>query len=82
MTEDSERDPEGTDGHADARSHDVDGGSAAGEGEHTDSDAPRDQSDRPRHPNPPRTTRGWFTAPEFGAAGSGGAEYEQGPETD
>jgi hypothetical protein len=34
-------------------------------------------------PNPPRTTTGgWFTAPKFGAAGSGGAELEPGPERD
>ncbi len=25
---------------------------------------------------PPRTTTGWFTAPKFGSAGSGGAEFE------
>ncbi len=32
-------------------------------------------------PNPPRTTsKGWFTAPKFGSAGSGGAEFEPGPE--
>ena len=34
-------------------------------------------------PNPPRTTTGgWFTAPKFGSAGSGGAELEPGPERD
>ena len=34
-------------------------------------------------PNPPRTTsRGFFTAPKFGSAGSGGAEFEPGPEKD
>jgi len=32
--------------------------------------------------NPPRTTRGIFTAPKFGSAGSGGAEFEPGPERD
>lgn len=32
--------------------------------------------------NPPRTTRGNFTAPKFGSAGSGGAEFEPGPERD
>ncbi len=32
--------------------------------------------------NPPRTTRGDFTAPKFGSAGSGGAEFEPGPERD
>lgn len=29
---------------------------------------------------PPYTTKGKFTAPKFGSAGSGGAEYEQLPE--
>jgi hypothetical protein len=33
--------------------------------------------------DPPRTTTGgWFTAPKFGSAGSGGAEIEPGPEGD
>jgi hypothetical protein len=32
-------------------------------------------------PNPART-RGNFTAPKFGSAGSGGAEFEPGPERD
>lgn len=32
--------------------------------------------------NPPHTTRGKFTAPKFGSAGSGGAEFEPGPERD
>ena len=33
-------------------------------------------------PNAPRTTRGNFTAPKFGSAGSGGAEFEPGAERD
>lgn len=34
-------------------------------------------------PNPPRTTvGGWFTAPKFGSATSGGGELEPGPERD
>jgi hypothetical protein len=33
-------------------------------------------------PNPPRTTKGKWTAPKFGSAGSGGAELEPGPEED
>ena len=41
-----------------------------------------DETTDPLHPNPPYTTTKWLTAPEFGAAGSGGAEYEPGPETD
>ena len=32
--------------------------------------------------NPPRTTKGGWTAPKFGSAGSGGAELEPGPEKD
>jgi hypothetical protein len=33
-------------------------------------------------PNPPRTTTGNLTSPKFGSAGSGGAEFEPGPERD
>jgi len=33
-------------------------------------------------PNPPHTTTGKWTSPKFGAAGSGGAEIEPGPEKD
>jgi hypothetical protein len=32
--------------------------------------------------NPPRTSTGWLTSPKFGSAGSGGAEFEPGPEKD
>ena len=32
-----------------------------------------------RH-EPPYTRTGWFVAPKFGAAGSGGLEYERLPE--
>lgn len=32
--------------------------------------------------DPPRTTSGGITAPKFGSAGSGGAEFEPGPESD
>jgi hypothetical protein len=32
--------------------------------------------------NSRRTTGGWFSAPKFGSAGSGGAEIEPGPEKD
>lgn len=32
--------------------------------------------------NPPRTTSDGITAPKFGSAGSGGLEYEPGPEKD
>ena len=39
-------------------------------------------SDSREEPNPPHTTRGIFTAPKFGAAGSGGLEIEPGLEKD
>jgi hypothetical protein len=39
-------------------------------------------SDSREEPNPPHTTTGIFTAPKFGAAGSGGLEIEPGPEKD
>jgi hypothetical protein len=43
----------------------------------------RVRGDEAIKPNPPRTTTGgWFTAPKFGSAGSGGAELEPGPERD
>jgi Cu+-exporting ATPase len=45
----------------------------ASSGTETD-DAPVEQHE------PPWTTRGKFTAPKFGSAGSGGAEYELLPE--
>lgn len=38
--------------------------------------------ERAATPNPPRTTRGAWTSPKFGSAGSGGAELEPGPERD
>jgi hypothetical protein len=41
-----------------------------------------DDSDSREEPNPPHTTRGIFTAPKFGAAGSGGLEIEPGLEKD
>ena len=40
-----------------------------------------EEADRLRF-DPPRTTEGWLTTPKFGAAGSGGAEYEPGEEKD
>ena len=44
--------------------------------------AGRSNPDSPEEPNPPRTTSGFFTAPKFGAAGSGGLEIEPGLEKD
>src|SRR5688572_8026119 len=38
-----------------------------------------DRTEMERH-EPPRTTSGGITAPKFGSAGSGGAEYEPLPE--
>jgi len=40
---------------------------------------PEDQAGLEQH-EPPRTATGWFTAPKFGGAGSGGLEYERLPE--
>ena len=40
------------------------------------------EDDRTLEPNPPRTTKGGITSPKFGSAGSGGLEYEPGPERD
>lgn len=44
------------------------------------SDAPS-APDGDREANPPNTTEGGVTAPKFGSAGSGGAEYEPAPGT-
>jgi hypothetical protein len=44
--------------------------------------ARRDEEDSQEEPNPPHTTMGIFTAPKFGAAGSGGLEIEPGLEKD
>lgn len=40
-----------------------------------------DVPERGREANPPNTTEGGVTAPKFGSAGSGGAEYEPAPGT-
>jgi hypothetical protein len=40
------------------------------------------ETDSRDKPNPPRTTSGKLTSPKFGSAGSGGAEFEPGPERD
>jgi hypothetical protein len=44
--------------------------------------AGRDKTVSREDPNPPHTTTGFFTAPKFGAAGSGGLEIEPGLEKD
>jgi hypothetical protein len=41
-----------------------------------------DDPESREEPNPPHTTKGIFTMPKFGAAGSGGLEIEPGPEKD
>jgi hypothetical protein len=41
-----------------------------------------DELDSGNRSNAPRTSSGWFTAPKFGSAGSGGAEIEPGSEKD
>ena len=45
-------------------------------------DVPREPPERHRANPRYTTTDGWLTVPEFGAAGSGGAEYEPGPDSD
>lgn len=45
-------------------------------------DAGKKPDRAPIPPNPPRTTTGKWTSPKFGSAGSGGAEFEPGPERD
>jgi hypothetical protein len=44
--------------------------------------ASKDDPTSREEPNPPHTTTGIFTAPKFGAAGSGGLEIEPGLEKD
>lgn len=46
------------------------------------SQAPNKDSERIEEREPPYTTRGILTSPKFGAAGSGGLEYERPPEAD
>ncbi len=44
--------------------------------------ATTDLSDTVNRAQAPHTTKGKMTAPLFGSAGSGGAEFEPGPERD
>ncbi|HET7613593.1 MAG TPA: hypothetical protein VFK26_06670 [Gemmatimonadaceae bacterium] len=59
---------------------------APGSAEEKRANNPNSTDDRTRDRddvNPPRTTSGKnFTAPKFGSAGSGGLEFEPGPERD
>jgi hypothetical protein len=48
------------------------------ESDTSQSGTPADMKER--HEPPRTTTWGWFTAPMYGSAGSGGAEFEQVPE--
>ena len=49
----------------------------ADDDEETANERARDADEGPVEQNPPRTTTGsWFTAPKFGSAGSGGAEFD------
>lgn len=52
-------------------------GDAKNAEERSEAPLPEEQNE-----NPPRTTTGWFTAPKFGGATSGGGEIEPGPERD
>jgi hypothetical protein len=68
--------------HADAQDRPDNGKEAEDEKHTTDAGTGEDGSEAIK-PNPPRTTTGgWFTAPKFGSAGSGGLELEPGPERD
>jgi hypothetical protein len=49
---------------------------AAGNPETVERD--REKKNKPDEKNPPHTTTGPVTAPKFGSAGSGGAEFEGG----
>jgi hypothetical protein len=55
-------------------------------GDRARSDRAKDQkakdSESGNKANPARTTTGNLTSPKFGSAGSGGAEFEPGPERD
>jgi hypothetical protein len=57
---------------------------AAGDKARSDRAADRKakETDSGEEANPPRTKSGNFSAPKFGSAGSGGAEFEPGPERD
>lgn len=52
------------------------------EGERVPREGDAQKAKRPNEPNPPHTTKHGITSPKFGSAGSGGAEYEPGPERD
>ena len=53
------------------------GDRVANEDEESAKEHARDAENNDVESNPPRTTTGsWFTAPKFGSAGRGGAEFE------
>jgi hypothetical protein len=65
---------------------DIPGGADEAAGDKARSDRAADrkakESNSTEKANPPRTKSGNFSAPKFGSAGSGGAEFEPGPERD
>ena len=69
---DRERELPPVEEHAPETSDEPEDGTNAPDGDRTPENAP----------NPPRTTTGKITAPKFGSAGSGGVEFEPGPERD
>ena len=69
---DRERELPPTEGHPGATPDEAEG----------DAHTPVPEESRTDAPNPPRTTTGKWTSPKFGSAGSGGAEFEPGPERD
>jgi hypothetical protein len=69
---DRERELPPVEGHTSETPDDSKGGAHAPAADRTPKDAP----------NPPHTTTGKITAPKFGSAGSGGLEFEPGPERD
>jgi len=65
-----------------ADSDELSGNTPSSDEERKKQAAVRDKADSREEPNPPHTTTGIFTAPKFGAAGSGGLEIEPGLEKD
>jgi hypothetical protein len=68
--------------HANRNDHPIGKPADAEDGTETTTPASADDVRDATPQNPPRTTTGWFTAPKFGSAGSGGAELDPGPERD
>jgi hypothetical protein len=63
--------------------HSSDKGRYAGDRDNAERQSRSASKREDENENPPRTTsHGWFTAPKFGGATSGGGEVEPGPERD